>query len=72
MDQQLIFEHLMNNLVRAPVMAYPDFPKSFILCADASGKGLGAVPYQRQHGETKVIAYSSRRRKELPPSFGKV
>ncbi len=43
-----------------PVMAYTDFNKPFILCTDASVEGLGAMLYQRQNNETRVIAYASR------------
>ena len=54
-------------------MAYPDFNKPYILCTDASEQGLGAVLYQRQNGETRVIAYASRSltpaEKKLPPSL---
>ena len=41
-------------------MAYPDFTKPFIVCTDASEEGLGAVLYQSQNGETRVVAYASR------------
>ncbi len=57
---QLILDELLNHLVDPPVMAYPDFNKSFILCTDASEEGLRAVLYQRQNNETRVIAYASR------------
>ena len=59
-DHQLILEDLLDHLVDPPVMAYPDFTKSFIVCTDASKEGLGANLYQRQSGETRVIAYASR------------
>ena len=41
-------------------MAYPDFEKPFVLHADASNDGLGAVLYQHQDGKLRVIAYASR------------
>lgn len=59
-NHQIILEDLLNYLVNPPVMAYPDFNKPYILCTDASEQGLGAVLYQRQNGETRVIAYASR------------
>ena len=58
-NQELIFEDLLNHLVKAPVMAHPNFTKSFILRTVASEKGLRVVLYQRQHGETRAIAYAS-------------
>ncbi|CAB3993509.1 Hypothetical predicted protein [Paramuricea clavata] len=59
-DHQLILEDLLDHLVDPPVMVYPDFTKPFIVCTDASEEGLGAVLYQSQNGETRVIAYASR------------
>jgi hypothetical protein len=56
---QLILENLLDDSVDPPVMAYPDFTKPFIVCTDASEEGLGAVLYQSQNGETRVIAYTS-------------
>ena len=41
-------------------MAYPNFNDSFILHTDASEMGSGAVLYQRQNGQLRVIAYGSR------------
>ena len=59
-DHQTILNGLIDNLVQAPIMAYPDFEKPFVLHTDASNDGLGAVLYQHQDGKLRVIAYASR------------
>ena len=46
--------------VNAPILAFPNYKLPFILHADSSTEGLGAVLYQKQEGKLKVIAYASR------------
>ena len=43
-----------------PILAYPDVNLPYTLYTDASDKGLGAVLYQRQEGQMRVIGYGSR------------
>ena len=57
---QRTLELLLDCIASPPVMAYPDHAKEFILHTDASKDGLGAVLYQRQNGEMRVIGYGSR------------
>ena len=57
---QKAFNDLCTALTTAPVLAYPDFSKPFIVETDASDKGIGAVLFQKQDGKLRVIAYASR------------
>ena len=42
------FERLKATCLQAPILAFPDFNKPFLLETDASGRGLGAVLSQKQ------------------------
>ncbi|XP_056609057.1 uncharacterized protein LOC130426352 [Triplophysa dalaica] len=55
------FDQLKCKLTRAPVLGFADFTCPFILETDASQTGLGAILYQKQGEEKRVIAYASRR-----------
>ena len=57
---QSALELLIDDICQAPILAYPDFTKEFILHTDASQLGLGAILYQNQDEQMKVIAYASR------------
>ena len=59
-EQEDTFNRLKELLTSPPILAYPEFQKPFELHTDASGKGLGAVLYQIQNSQKKVIAYASR------------
>ena len=55
------FDHLKAACDQAPILAFPDFNRPFLLEMDASGKGLGAVLSQKQaDGWYHPIAYASR------------
>ena len=58
--QQCAFNTLKEKLSSPPVLAYADFSKPFVLHTDAPSEGLGAVLYQVQDGQEKVILYYSR------------
>jgi hypothetical protein len=59
--QQVAFDQLKEMLVKAPILSYPDFNKSFIIYTNASGIGLGAVlSLEQTDGKEHVIAYASR------------
>ena len=54
------FDYLKVACVQAPILAFPDFDKPFLLEMDTSGKGLGAVLSQKQaDGWYHPIAYAS-------------
>ena len=63
--EEAAFLTLKGNLVSAPILAYADYTLPFEVHTDASGRGVGAVLYQKQDDRLRVIAYASRR---LSPS----
>lgn len=58
---QHAFEELRCRLTTAPVLAYPDYTKPFVLDTDASDVGIGAVLAQcDEDGHERVVAFASR------------
>ncbi|XP_067667689.1 uncharacterized protein [Haliotis asinina] len=51
---------LKEELISAPILAYPSHTELFILDTDASNFAMGAVLSQVQDGSEKVIAYASK------------
>ena len=68
---QQAFERLKSYLTSAPVLAYPDFSRDFILETDACVLGLGAILSQRQEdGSIHPIAYASRSLSQPEKNYG--
>ena len=63
------FEQLKNILITAPVLAFPDFKKPFVIQTDASGTAIAAVLLQYQDGFWKPIAFSSRKLTETETKY---
>ena len=59
-EHQKVVEDMVSYLKSPAVISYPDFSKPFLIHCDASQLGLGAVLYQQQDGERKVISFASR------------
>ena len=59
-DCESAFQSLKRLLTEAPILAFPDFEKEFILTTDASGIGLGAILTQMVDGSERVVAFASR------------
>ncbi|GJW22253.1 putative reverse transcriptase domain-containing protein [Tanacetum coccineum] len=57
--EEKAFQLIKQKLCSAPILAFPEGSKDFVVYCDASHKGLGAVLMQRE----KVIAYASRQLK---------
>ncbi|GFT72303.1 retrovirus-related Pol polyprotein from transposon 17.6 [Trichonephila clavipes] len=53
------FNKLKDALTSAPILAYPEIGKQFILDTDASHKSIGAILSQDIDGQERVIAYFS-------------
>lgn len=57
---QQAFEAVIQSLTIPPVLAFADPQRPNVLHTDASTTGLGAVLYQEQEGQLRVIGYTSR------------
>ena len=60
-EQQVSFNALKDRLRNVPILALPDFSKLFEVEVDASGKGVGVVPYQ----EDKPVEFFSEKLSEF-------
>ena len=58
--QENAFQQLKRQLQKPPILGFPQYNKPFELHTDASMLGFGAVLYQEQDNQKRVIAYASR------------
>ena len=64
------FDQLKKALMEAPILAYLDYSKLFILETDGSLKGLGAILSQKgDNNEVCIIAYASKSLQPLEKSM---
>jgi hypothetical protein len=54
------FQQLIEKLINAPTLAFPDFSKRFKVETDACEYGMGAILSQKQDGADQPIAYFSK------------
>ena len=54
-EEQKAFEELRDNLMKAPILIFPDFKRDFILMTDASKNAIGAVLGQLGEGACHSI-----------------
>nr|XP_061828743.1 uncharacterized protein LOC133614632 [Nerophis lumbriciformis] len=54
------FEAIIQKLTTAPVLAFADPSKPYVLHTDACSTGLGAVLYQEHDGRKRAVAFASR------------
>ena len=67
---QSSFERLKCLLASPPVLAYPDFARTFVLHTDASDDGLSAVLEQDSDGQSHPLAYASRTLSKHEANYG--
>lgn len=68
---QEAFDLLKRKLTSAPILAYPNFNKGFVLETDASIHGLGSILSQEQSdGKLQPIAFTSQALSQPEKNYG--
>ena len=67
--QQKAFNEIKHRLQRPPVLHLPDRHGRFQLYSDTSKFATGSVLYQIQNGQTRLIAYTSKRMSEADKNY---
>ncbi len=69
-EQERSFQAFKKALMKAPVLAFPNFKKEFILTTDASGYAIGAILTQEgKGGHEKLISCHSRTLKDAETRY---
>ena len=68
-EQQDTFEEIKNRMQKPPVLSMPNRRGRFILYLDTSKLATGSMLYQFQDGETRLIAYMSKRMPEAAKNY---
>ena len=55
------FQTLKEKLTQAPILAYPDYQKEYLLYTDVSSSAIGMVLAQVQEGKERVICYGGKK-----------
>lgn len=71
-EAEQAFTELKSVLTSAPILANPDFSKSFTIESDASDTAVGAALIQDIDGENRVIAYFSRKLSRTQRAYSSV
>jgi len=59
--RQKAFDEIKRRMTIAPIVAYPDFKKHFILYTNVSREGIEAILHQKDdQGKERIIACASR------------
>ena len=68
---EVAFKTVKAALATAPVLAFPDFERPFVILADASKKQYGGVLVQLDdEGQERIIAFTSRRMNSTQLGYG--
>ncbi|KAM0735252.1 Retrovirus-related Pol polyprotein from transposon 17.6 [Formica fusca] len=71
-SQENAFNSLKRELLKEPVLQYPNFKEPFLLTTDASGYAIGGVLSQGQIGKDLPISYISRTLNEVEGRYSTI
>lgn len=66
---EVAFQTLKQNLVSAPILAYPNMSETFVLTTDASVTALGYILSQTINGKEHPIAYGGRATRKAEKNY---